>query len=227
MNRRVTEPTRLPAALVYATAPGRGRIGESVVNERARLFTCLMLTSFAAIAQQQENAASNAAEVALSNDTLELRYIGGGEQVGAGSGSVFTGAFFLSEARDIVLSGGLLWPANLNIDRLSLRVGPQLYAALLDEENNDIFTVTVGAEARFLLIRNPDLAIVGKAFYGPDILTFGSADSMTDLSARIEMGFGSQIVGFAGMRWFEFDLTDGSGEQTLMEEVFIGAQYRF
>ena len=29
------------------------------------------------------------------------------------------------------------------------------------------------------------------------------------------------------MRWFEFDLTDGSGERTLQEEVFVGVGYRF
>jgi hypothetical protein len=30
-------------------------------------------------------------------------------------------------------------------------------------------------------------AVSGQAFYGPDILTFGSADSLTDLSARVEV----------------------------------------
>jgi hypothetical protein len=42
------------------------------------------------------------------------------------------------------------------------------------------------------------LAVSGQAFYGPDILTFGSADSLTDLSAR-----------------------------TLQEELFFGVGYRF
>jgi hypothetical protein len=29
------------------------------------------------------------------------------------------------------------------------------------------------------------------------------------------------------MRWFEFDLTDGTGERTLQEEVFVGAGWQF
>ena len=88
-------------------------------------------------------------------------------------------------------------------------------------------TITVGAEARFLLNRSMGLAIAGHAFYGPDILTFGSADSLTDLSARVEIGVASQVIAFGGMRWFEFDLIGGAGERTLQEELFVGFGYRF
>ena len=102
-----------------------------------------------------------------------------------------------------------------------------MYAALLNEENNDVLSITLGTEVRFLLNRSSNLAIVGRAFYGPDILTFGSADNLTDLSARVELEIAPRVVAFGGMRWFEFDLTEGQGEQTLQEEVFVGAGYRF
>ena len=196
------------------------------MNALIRLSYCLLLISFGANAQESKDRPSTG-ELALSNDTLELRYIGGGEQVGVGGSAAVTGAFFLSEDRDIVLSGGLLWPANLDLGPVSLMFGPQLYAALLEEENSDVFSITVGAQARFLINRNTGFAIVGRAFYGPDILTFGTADNLTDLSARVEINAGSSVLVFGGMRWFEFDLTEGEGEQTLMEEVFVGVGYRF
>jgi hypothetical protein len=41
------------------------------------------------------------------------------------------------------------------------------------------------------------------------------------------MGLGSQVTAFGGMRWFEFDLTEGGGERTLQEEVFVGIGYHF
>lgn len=190
----------------------------------AFLVAVLAWISTSAYAQQRDDDAQRG-EVALSNDTLQLRYVG--EEGKVGGGGQLTGAFFLSEERDIVLSAGALFPANLDLGPLTLRFGPQVYAALLDEENNDVLAMSVGAEARFLINRRLGLAVSGQAFYAPDILTFGSADSLTDLSARAEIQVAPQMLAFGGMRWFEFDLVEGGGEQTLQEEVFVGIGYRF
>jgi hypothetical protein len=177
-------------------------------------------------AQEAEVGRPNA-EIALSNDTLQLKYMSGGDLVGVDRRSQLSAAFFLSEERDIVLSGGLLFPADLDLGRLSILFGPQLYAALLEEENNDVMAMSVGTEMRFLLNRSMRLAVAGHAFYSPDILTFGSADNLTDLGARLELGVAPQLTAFGGMRWFEFDLTEGGGERTLQEELFVGFGYRF
>jgi hypothetical protein len=193
--------------------------------KRVTVLAVLAVFALAANAQEDDAGRRGAAELALSNDTLDIRYRGSGDVVGV-DGSGLTGAFFLSEQRDIVLSGGLLFPLDLGIERLSIQLGPQLYAALLEEENNDVMAVSVGAEARYLLFEDLGLAIAGRAYYAPDILTFGSADKLTDLSARVELGVASRIVVFGGMRWFEFDLTEGGGERTLQEEIFVGFGYR-
>jgi hypothetical protein len=184
-----------------------------------------VLASTSVYAQQRDEAEEQRGELALSNDTLQLRYLG--KQGGVGGGGQLTGAFFLSEERDIVLSAGALFPANLDFGRLTLRFGPQAYAALLEEENNDVLAMSVGGEARFVLNRRMGLALSGQAFYAPDILTFGSADSLTDLSARAELQVAPQVLAFGGMRWFEFDLIDGGGERTLQEELFVGIGYQF
>ena len=187
----------------------------------------LAICLFAQAAQSQEPISGPRAEVSLSNDTLEARYVDSGKRVGVGEGSRVSGAFFLSEERDIVLYGDLLFPIEFGWDRLDLSIGPRAYAALLDEENDDVLALGAGAEVRFVLDRRSRLAVAGSAFYAPDILTFGSADNLTDLSARVELGVAPRVTVFGGMRWFEFDLTDGSGERTLMEEVFVGASYTF
>ena len=124
-------------------------------------------------------------------------------------------------------SAGLLFPSTLDLGRLSIVFGPQLYAALLEDENNDVMSLSVGTEMRLLLNRRMNLALAGHAYYAPDILTFGSADNLTDLGARLELGIAPRLIAFGGMRWFEFDLVDGSGERTLQEELFAGFGYRF
>ncbi len=186
----------------------------------------MLLLASTSYAQRSDSATRPTGEVALSNDTLQLRYISSGEAVGVG-GSRFQGSFLLSEERDIVFSGGLLFPTDLDLGRLSLSFGPQLYAALLQDENNDVMAISVGADVRYVLNRRSGLAIAGQAFYAPDILTFGSADNLTDFSARVELNVAPRLVGFGGMRWFEFDLTNGAGKRKLQEELFVGVGYRF
>ena len=192
----------------------------------------VVLSSFALSVQAQgrDSSEQQRGEVALSNDTLQLRYLGSAGAVG--NGGQIMGTFFLSEERDIVLSGGVMFPAglpdNLTVGRrLTVRFGPQVYAALLQEENNDVFATSLGIQARFVLNRRMGLAVAGSAFYAPDILTFGSADNLTDLSARLEMQVAPELVAFGGMRWFEFDLTEGGGTTTLQDELFFGVGYRF
>jgi hypothetical protein len=190
----------------------------------------LMLLTDAASAQQGSPPAATSyesrAEIAASEETLQLRYVGPGHGVG-GDETRLSGAFFLSEERDVVVSAGLQIPAEFDIGALEIVFGPQLYAALLEEENSDIMAVSLGTEIRFDLIPSMGLAVTGHAYYAPDILTFGSADNITDLGARLELNATPRLDIFGGFRWFRFDLTEGGGTRTLQDEVVVGVGYRF
>ena len=175
-----------------------------------------------AAAQQIEETDGEAAELALSNDTLELRYLA---KMDSGDQGRLVGGVFLGEERDLVLDAGMMFGVDLD-RRFNLAFGPQLYAALLRDENQDVMALSLGGELRFYFDPQRRFAISGRAFYAPDILSFGSADNLTDLSARAEMQVSERVMAFAGMRWFEFDLIDGGGERTLQEEVFVGMRYR-
>jgi hypothetical protein len=167
-------------------------------------------------------------EISFTDDTMQLRYRDAGRNIDLGRGSRASAAIFLSEARDLVFFGDLLFPADIGSEQLQLIFGPRMYAALLEDENNDVLSLSLGGEARFELTSK--LAVAAQAFYAPDILTFGTADSLTDLSARLEYELQPRLNVFGGMRWFEFELIeeiDGSDERTLQEELFAGMSWRF
>ncbi len=196
---------------------------------RAALLLAAAAISFPATAQDLI-AEQAIGEIALSNDTMQLRYRDGGRNVDVGSGSRASAAMFLSEARDLVFFGDLLFPGSIGSERLQLLFGPRVYAALLEDENTDVLSLSLGGEARFELSPDGKLAVSGQAFYAPDILTFGTADSLTDLSARIEYEIQPRLTLFGGMRWFEFELIDeidGEDERTLQEELFGGLSWQF
>lgn len=162
-------------------------------------------------------------ELALSDETAQVRYDGPTSLGGDDSRSVY--AIFLSEDRDVVGSAGVLMDSDLDLGAVSVRFGPQAYAALLDEENEDVLALALGLEARLDLARNRGLAVVGSAFYSPDILTFGSADNLRDFAARAELRLSDRLLGFAGYRWFELDVLERE-KRELQKEIFVGVRWR-
>lgn len=190
---------------------------------RACLTAVALLTGAIAspvLAQSDEN--RRALELALSEETAQLRYDTPTDTGGENSRMFYT--LFLSEERDVVGSAALLLDSDLQLGPFDFHFGPQAYAALLDEENEDVFALSLGLEARFNLVPSRGIAIVGSAFYSPDVLTFGEADNLTDFMARAEIRLNDQLVGFAGYRWFELDLID-RGERRLQNEIFAGVKW--
>ena len=192
------------------------------------LFLCLavLLLPFD-ISAQEDARARVLGEIAVSDDSVQLRYIQPRRQL---ADNIETGqlgfGLFLSEERDIVASANYYVEATrLRINRLSFMLGPVAYAALLGEENQDVFALALGGEARFRLLRNPRVDLVGQVVYAPDILTFGSADRVWDVVGRAEIPITDRVTGFGGFRLFEIDLVQGTRE--LEETVHLGLRYRF
>lgn len=192
---------------------------------RYLLSLVLLLVSAPLVAQQSNDlAVKRSVELALSDQTAQLRYRAPTD-IGGQPRSEMNYAVFLSEDRDIVASAALLFGTDLNLGPLQIQLGPQAYAALLDEENNDVFALAIGAQLRYDLVRSRGIAIVGGAYWSPDVLTFGQADNITDFMARAEMRFADRVIGFAGYRWFQLDLLDRA-DKKLQNEVFAGVNWQ-
>lgn len=171
---------------------------------------------------QEVDAQETAGEIALSDESVDLGYIKPLARTGTEAGF----GLFWDENRDLVITGNYYVEAEaLHFDRLSIKFGPIGYAAMLSAENTDVFSIAVGAEVRFELLRRPGIDIVAEAAYAPDILTFGSADKLWDITGRVELPLTDRITGFAGYRLFEIDLLQGKAE--LEDALHVGIRYRF
>jgi hypothetical protein len=184
----------------------------------------LSLIGIKAVQAQTASTATPAVEVAFSDETAQVRYRGNTNAIAQKDAEVFY-TVFLSEDRNVVGSAGLLAGTSLDRGPLQIKLGPQAYAVLLSEKNNDVFALALGVEARYNLVSNGALAVVGSAFYSPDVLTFGEADNLKDLMARAEIGLGTRLIGFGGYRWFTLDQLDRE-EETLQSEMFIGVRWQ-
>lgn len=197
------------------------------MSERAG-YRCgaFVLGAMAAILAPSLHAQDSAGEIALSDESLQLRYVREQEN-GLGNEPAELGfGLFFTENRDFVASGDYLFEASrLQIDRVTLLAGPVAYAAMLNTENTDVFSLAMAAELRYEFLRRLDLNLVGRAAYAPDILTFGSADQLWDVTVRAELPLTDRITGLGGYRLFEVDLLRGTEE--LEESIHLGIRYQF
>jgi hypothetical protein len=164
-------------------------------------------------------------ELALSNEALQLRYYSDTQVLGQRNSSLSYG-LLLTEDRDVVGSAELLIDTDFDVRRLTIRVGPQAYIGLLNQENEDVFSLAFGIDAHYEIWEKYGIAAVGHAFYAPDVLTFGSADNLRDLEVRGEIKLMTQLVAFAGYRWFELNGSSGFGDRKLQNQFFAGLRYQ-
>jgi YfaZ precursor len=179
--------------------------------------------------QQAEDAddGESQVEVALTNETVEGRFITGAGVVGVDRGSLGLG-LFLSTDRDIVGDAELMVPGlleNLTPDFLSLSLGGKAQVALLTDPDDEVFGFLPGAEARLSLPFDTPMFVVASIFYAPDILTFGDADRIVDFNLRYEVQFLRHTTGFVGYRVIDFDREEQESDDTIVNSLQVGLRF--
>jgi hypothetical protein len=158
------------------------------------------------------------------NRVLQLRYLGG--PVGGISSNLDYG-LLLTEDREFV--GSAAWMVDTDIvplSRFRLQIGPRADLAwLATGSKTQVFALSVGAAARYELIRRFGLSAFGSAYYSPGVLTFGSAHNMYDFTAGGEIRLVDRLYALAGYRWFKFTLVNQPDEK-LSNELFAGVRWQ-
>lgn len=149
----------------------------------------------------------HAVELYLSEDALQAQYVRTLELGDFGPTEVRAG-FFYNEDRDLIGIGDLLASVgdDVNVRRLEVRVGTRVYGAFLALEDQDIFGIGLGGEAQYFFGSSRSTSVTLALFYSPDIVTFGAADNVKDVSLRLMTRLGNGTDVFVGYRGFEIDL---------------------
>lgn len=166
-------------------------------------------------------------EILLSDDALQAQYIRtmNFSEVGP---TELRGGFFYNEDRDLIAMGdflAILGDATIPRRTIEIRVGSRVYGAFLALENNDVFSISLGGEAEYFFGRNRATSVQLSAFYGPDIVTFGTADNVKDVSLRLKTRLRGGTDVFVGYREFEFSLLDEDRE--VDDNIHVGFRRAF
>jgi hypothetical protein len=133
---------------------------------------------------------------------------------------------FFNETRDLVAIGSALTRVGTpeSEGRLVARVGPRVYGAFLNAEDEDVFGIGLGGEVRYYLGAARNTSIALDAYYAPDIITFGEADNLAEASLRIATRLRTGTIVFIGYRAFEVDLPI---DRELDDNVHVGFRRNF
>ncbi|HUF74050.1 MAG TPA: YfaZ family outer membrane protein [Gammaproteobacteria bacterium] len=192
----------------------------------ATLIGTLSLPAFAQPDDPVSTPQGHEIEVYLAENALQAMYTTELDVGELGMNEIRAG-FLFSEARDFILAGDMLVDVGQRPERprWMLDVGPRVYGALLNVENQDIFAIAVGGRLSYLFRQNGATTMSVSAFYAPDIITFGNADNVVDVSVRFETQLTPATRIFLGYRSFEFDLLDA--KRKIDDDIHIGFRRRF
>ncbi len=174
--------------------------------------TLLLVVAGPSVAQQQDSrprvtSTDHAVEFYISENALQAQYVRMLDLGEIGPTEV-RGGFFYNEDGDLIGMGDLLMDVGDEVDarRFELRFGTRLYGAFLAPEDEDVFSIGIGGEAEYFFNQARTVSAKVGLFYSPDIVTFGAADNVKDVSLRLmaQMRDGTDI--FVGFRVFEMDL---------------------
>lgn len=169
--------------------------------------------------------------VYISEDAIDVEYLQERDVSQVGRTQLSASAFF-NETRDLIAMGSALMIIGepQAFQRFSLRAGPRVYAGFLNSENEDIFGIGIGGEARYVLGPEFGGSVVLELFYAPDILVFGNADGVRDTTLRFEAGMPQNVARegrtslFVGYRNLEFDM---AFNRQVDDNVHIGFRHVF
>jgi len=214
-----------------------GRKGRSWVG--AGVVALAALTSLP-VSAQQERAVDKAAdkvhsvnqsiEAYVSGKTIDAHYyrelrIEDFGIVQAGAGVLY------NEQRDLVGMFDALWYIGDEARQreIEVSVGTRVFAAFLNQENEDTLGVGFGGEAEWFFNQKRRSSLKLSAFYAPDILTFGVANNIRDYAIDLRTRVGDRTFAFVGFRHLEVDTIAEavSNNRNLDDEVHIGFRRTF
>jgi len=198
------------------------------------------LTSMPASAQQDERPVDRAAdkvhsvnqsvEAYVSGKTIDVQYFRELriEDFGVVQGSA---GVFYNEQRDLVGILDALWYLGDEARQreIEVSVGTRVFAAFLNQENQDTLGVGLGGEAEWFFNQKRRSSLRLSLFYAPDILTFGVANSIKDYGVDLQTRVGNNMFAFVGYRKLHVDLVSEAvaTNRNLDDEVHIGFRRTF
>lgn len=174
------------------------------------------------------SAQASGLDVSLSDKTADFTYLTDSGSLGYGGADIGVGVFY-NENSDVLLHGQIMVtgkPLGEKNKGVQFGVGGKVYAGELDDLEEDVLAVALGAQLRYLIPAATPVGIMAEVFVAPDITSFSDTESMKEFNFRVELEVMPSTRGYVGYRRLEPEL-ERAGDVELDDEFHVGIRVTF
>jgi hypothetical protein len=167
-------------------------------------------------------------DLGISKDSAYLVYLTKADSLGYGGADIGFGLFYTEDSDYLATAEVMVVGSSISQRQdLEFGVGIKGYAGALDEPDENIYALALGAQARYVLPSSIPMGIVLEGFYAPGITSFGETERMREASLRYEIQVVPNTLGYVGYRMMKAEIKDYEDDVDLDENFHVGIRLIF
>ena len=195
---------------------------------RKALIVTTLLISF-------NNVSAGAIDFRIGQDMAELTFFTQNASFGYGGADIGIGVLF-NEYNDVIGNGSILviGSSRGDVKALHFGVGAKLYAGDINGPDNtpvDIQggEVAIGGQIRYVFPGNTPLAILGEAFFAPEVTSISEFDRVLEYRVALELEVTPSARAYVGYRVLEveFENSGRNVDYEVDDSANIGVRFEF
>jgi len=191
---------------------------------RKALITTTLLMPF-------QYAAAGALDFRVGQDMAELTFLTQTASFGYGGADIGFGAL-INEYNDVIANASILVSGSSagDVKALHFGVGAKAYAGMLEGKNDvldvDGGAIAIGGRIRYVFPGNTPLAVLGEAFYAPEVTNISDFDGLVEYRVALELEVTPSARAYVGYRYLEVTFNDDI-DYEVDDSAHIGVRFEF
>jgi len=178
------------------------------------------------------NVSAGAIDFRVGQDMAEVSFLTQTASFGYGGADIGFGAL-VNEYNDVIANGSILVSGSAagDVKGLHFGVGAKAYAGTLEGPTStsldvDGGAIAIGGRIRYIFPGNTPLAILGEAFYAPEVTSISDFDGLVEYRAALELEVTPSARAYIGYR--RLDVTFSRDiDYKVDDEAHIGVRFEF
>jgi hypothetical protein len=181
------------------------------------------------------NVSAGAIDFRVGQDMAELTFFTQNASFGYGGADIGFGAL-INEYNDVIANGSILVSGSSrgDVKALHFGVGAKLYAGDINGPDNETVDIqggalAIGGQIRYVFPGSTPLAIVGEAFYAPEVTSISEFDRVLEYRIALELEVTPSARAYIGYRNLEvkFDSFGTNVDYEVDDSANIGVRFEF
>jgi len=192
---------------------------------RKALITTVLLLPF-------NHVSANGIDFRVGGDAAELTFLTQASSFGYGGADIGFGAL-INEENDVIATASILVSGSStgSVKGLHFGVGAKGYAGAIDgPDSSDLDVnggaVAIGARVRYVFPSSAPLAILGEAFYAPEVTSISDFDGLVEYRVALELEVTPSARAYVGYRKLEVEF-NRNVDYDVDDSAHIGVRFEF